>query len=110
LSLPGRAPMRIDADSGVAFSAKGVRQLSQPFELVSAWTKGLYVADNVALPELFDVFNRYHSGIVRATGAATQQRVSGVFALNQIDRALSQVADTLPVDVTRVGSYLTVFS
>jgi transmembrane sensor len=110
LSLAGRAPVHIDADSSVAFSAQGVRRLSQPFELMSAWTRGLYVADNAALPELFDVFNRYRGGIIRATGAAAQLRVSGVFALNQIDRALTQVADTLPVDVTRVGSYLTVFS
>ncbi|TDV19634.1 FecR family protein [Paraburkholderia caballeronis] len=102
--------MRVRAGESVAFTRDGARRLAQPFELVSAWTRGLFVADNVTVAEVADVFNRYRVGLIRATGAAATQRISGVFVLNDIDRAVQQVADSAPVELTQIGSYLTVFS
>jgi transmembrane sensor len=77
---------------------------------VSAWTRGIFVADNLPLPALVDVFNRYDSGVIRVTGGANQLRVSGVFLLGDIPRALTQVADSAPVELTRIGDYVSVFS
>ena len=102
--------MRVRAGESVAFTRDGARRLAQPFELVSAWTRGLFVADNVTVAEVADVFNRYRVGLIRATGAAATQRISGVFVLNDIDRAVQQVADSAPVELTQIGSYLPGFS
>lgn len=110
LSVPRHKPVRLVSGDCVAFSSAGPRRLAQPFELVSAWTRGLFVADNISLAELVDVFNRYSIGLLRATGGAADRKVSGVFILGDIERAVQQIADSLPVQLTRVGPYLTVFS
>lgn len=110
LLLPQRRVLRLRAGDSVAFTRDGARRLAQPFELVSAWTRGLFVADNVTLAEVVDVFNRYQVGLIRATGAAAGKRISGVFVLNDIRRAVQQVADNAPVELTRIGPYLTVFT
>ncbi|WP_321817203.1 MULTISPECIES: FecR family protein [unclassified Paraburkholderia] len=110
LSQQGRAPLRVPAGESIAFSAAGPRPLAQSFELVSAWTRGIFVADNLPLDALVDVFNRYSTGVIRVTGAAADVRVSGVFLLDDVPRALTQVADSAPVELTRIGDYLSVFS
>lgn len=107
---PGRPALRVAAGESVAFSDQGARRLAQPFELVSAWTRGIFVADNLSLDALVDVFNRYESGVIRVAGGAREVRVSGVFLLGDIPRALTQVAESAPVELTRVGNYLSVFS
>jgi len=107
---PGRPALRVAAGESVAFSSDGARRLAQSFDLVSAWTRGIFVADNVSLDALVDVFNRYEPGVIRVTGEAGEARVSGVFLLGDIPRALTQVAESAPVQLTRVGPYLSVFS
>ncbi|CAG9226724.1 conserved hypothetical protein [Paraburkholderia tropica] len=107
---PGRAALRVAAGESFAFSADGARRLAQPFDLVSAWTRGIFVADNLSLDALVDVFNRYEPGVIRVTGGAREVRVSGVFLLDDIPRALTQVAESAPVELTRVGRYVSVFS
>jgi len=110
ISQPGRAPVYVAAGESVAFTEAGLTRFAQPFDLVSAWTRGIFVADNLPLPALVDVFNRYDSGVIRVTGGANQLRVSGVFLLGDIPRALTQVADSAPVELTRIGDYVSVFS
>ncbi|MEX4002191.1 FecR domain-containing protein [Paraburkholderia sp. EG285A] len=110
LSQPGREPLHVAAGASVTFSAAGTERLAQSFELVSAWTRGIFVADNLPLPALVDVFNRYDTGLIHVTGAAAEVRVSGVFLLGDIPRALIQVADSAPVELTRIGDYLSVLS
>jgi transmembrane sensor len=110
LSQPGREPLHVASGESVIFSAAGAHRFAQSFELVSAWTRGIFVADNLTLAALVDVFNRYDTGLIRVTGNATDVRVSGVFLLGDIPRALTQVADTAAVELTRVGDYLSVFS
>lgn len=50
LSLPGHKPIRVVADESVIFSATGAHRLVQSFDMVSAWTRGIFVADNLSLP------------------------------------------------------------
>ncbi|WP_186310898.1 FecR family protein [Paraburkholderia sp. BCC1886] len=106
----GARPLAVSAGESVAFAHEGARRLAQPFELVSAWTRGLFVADDISLEALVDVFNRYDDGLIRVVGPAAQARVSGVFLLRDIPGSLVQVAENTPVELTRVGDYLRVLS
>ncbi|WLE62880.1 DUF4880 domain-containing protein [Burkholderia plantarii] len=110
LRVARHAPVTLHAGDSVAFSATGVRRLGQPFELVTAWTRGMYVADDVPLSDLIDVFNRYHHGALRVVGRAAGVRLSGVFMLGDIDAALRQVAVSTRVTISRLGPYLTVLT
>jgi transmembrane sensor len=110
LRRPGRAAMPVAAGQTVYFNRDGVEPAELSFEAVSAWRRGVFVADRLPLADLLDVFGRYRSGLLRANGSAAAQQISGVFRLDDIERALLQVADTLPVRLTRYGRYLAVFS
>jgi transmembrane sensor len=110
LRLPGRTATSLEAGQTAYFSAQGVEVADLSFDAASAWTRGILVADRLPLADLLDVFGRYRGGLLRATGRAAAQQISGVFRLDDIDRALLQVSDTLPVRVTRYGRYLAILS
>lgn len=104
----GRAALRLQASQACYFNRDGARASDLSFAAVSGWTRGVHVADRAPLAELLDVFGRYRPGILRASDSAAARLVSGVFRLHDIDAALRQVAEALPVTVTRYGRYLTV--
>lgn len=104
----GHAALRLQAGQSCYFNRDGARASDLSFAAVSGWTRGVHVADRAPLAELLDVFGRYRPGMLRASGNAAARLVSGVFRLHDIDAALRQVAEALPVTVTRYGRYLTV--
>ena len=106
----GRTPVPIEAGQTFYFDRHGARASDLSFAAVSAWTRGVFVADRLPLAELLDVFGRYRAGLLRAGGEAATQEISGVFRLDDIDGALLQVAAALPVKLTRYGRYVAVFS
>jgi transmembrane sensor len=106
----GRAAMPIEAGQTFYFDRHGVRASELSFAAASAWTRGVFVADRLPLAELLEVFGRYRAGLLRASGKAATQQISGVFRLDDIDGALLQVAAALPVKLARYGRYVAVFS
>ena len=106
----GQTAVRIEAGQTFYFDYNGARASDLPFAAVSAWTRGVFVADRLPLVELLEVFGRYRAGVLRASGKAATQQISGVFRLDDIESALLQVAAALPVRLTRYGRYLAVFS
>jgi transmembrane sensor len=103
-------PVFVGTGETYYFDRKGAQQAELPFGAVSAWTRGVCVADRMPLAELLDIFGRYRKGLLRVSGRAATLQISGVFRLEDIERALLQVVDILPVRMQRYGSYLTVFS
>ncbi|SDF76766.1 MULTISPECIES: FecR domain-containing protein [unclassified Duganella] len=103
-------PVLVSEGETFYFNGKGAQQTEMPFGVVSAWTRGVCVADRMPLAELLDIFGRYRKGLLRVSGRAAALQISGVFRLEDIERALLQVVDILPVRMQRYGSYLTVFS
>ena len=74
---------------------------------VTAWLRGQMVFYDSPLAEVVAELNRYRTGrIVVADSDLEQLRVSGVFRVDDTDAALSVIADTLPVEVTRLTGYL----
>jgi transmembrane sensor len=110
LHQPGRAALPIAAGQTFYFNHDGAQLAGLSFEAASAWRRGVFVADRLPLADLLDVFGRYRAGLLRATGGAAAFQISGVFRLDDIERALLQIADTLPVTLTHYGRYLSVFS
>lgn len=86
----------------------GVQASGLSFNAVSAWTRGVCVADRMPLAELLEIFGRYRKGVLRASERVAALEISGVFRLEDIERSLLQVADILPVRIQRYGSFLTV--
>nr|WP_315249133.1 FecR domain-containing protein [uncultured Duganella sp.] len=106
----GGRPVLVFAGDTFYFDHQGARQTEMPFGAASAWVRGVCVADRMPLAELLDIFGRYRKGLLRVSGSAAALQISGVFRLEDIERALWQVVDILPVRMQRYGAYLTVFS
>lgn len=104
----GGPPVLVSAGETFYFDHKGVQQVEMSFAAASAWTRGVCVADRMPLAELLEIFGRYRKGLLRVSGRAAAMQISGVFRLEDVERALMQVVDILPVRVKRYGSYLTV--
>jgi transmembrane sensor len=110
LHRPGQSPLALAGGDTFYLDGHRLTRSGQSFAAVTAWQRGLFVADRLPLAQLASVFNRYHRGVIRIIGPAGALQISGVFKLDDVDQALAQVADTLPVEVRRYGAWLTVLS
>jgi transmembrane sensor len=107
LRLPGSEPMALASGETVTFDGAGAATSPLSFNAASGWTRGIFVADRLPLPDFVDALGRYHRGILRTAGAAAGHVISGVFRLDDQEGALRQVAGALPVKVARYG-FLTI--
>lgn len=106
----GGAAVLVSAGETFYFDQHGAQAAELPFAAVSAWTRGVCVADRMPLAELLEILGRYRKGLLRAGERAASLEISGVFRLEDIERALLQVVDILPVRIQRYGPYLTVLN
>jgi transmembrane sensor len=106
----GGPPVLVSPGETFYFNHHGAQQSEMAFAAASAWLRGVCVADRMPLAELAEIFGRYRKGLLRVSGRAASMEISGVFRLEDVERALLQVADILPVRVRHYGSYLTVLS
>jgi transmembrane sensor len=75
-----------------------------------AWRRGQLVVSRRPLSEVVGELQRYRRGILRVAPEVAGLPVQGVFPLDDVDRALVALADTLPVRVSRFGPWLTTVS
>lgn len=74
---------------------------------VTGWLRGQFVFFNTPLPDVVAELNRYRTGhIVVANDELDDLRINGVFKTDDPDAALTLIADTLPVRVTRLTNLL----
>jgi ferric-dicitrate binding protein FerR (iron transport regulator) len=71
----------------------------------TAWTDGALVAKQMRLQDLLGELSRYRHGWLRCDPAIADLKVSGVFQLDDTDRALEALARSLPVRVERRTRY-----
>jgi transmembrane sensor len=93
----------------VRFTRDAIAEPVTTDESVAAWTDGVIVADKMRLDEFIAELGRYRSGRLACDPAVADMRVSGVFPLNDTDRALAALTDSLPVRIeTRTRYWVTV--
>lgn len=94
----------------VEFGRHYITRLATALSASPSWIKGLYVASDVPLAAVIDALRPYYRGFIRITPEAAQRRVSGVFPLDDAQRALEQIAQTLSVDVTTYANCVVIIS
>lgn len=70
-----------------------------------AWVDGLVVAKEWRLDDFAEYLARQRVGVIRVDPAVAQLRLSGVFPLDDAERALNALEHTLPIQVTRHTRY-----
>ena len=94
-------PILIAAGEEYLINLDGSQRVEASPLNASAWTRGQLVAKRMRLGDLTAELARYRHGWLRCDPAIAQLEVSGVFQLDDIDRALSALSDSLPVRVER---------
>ncbi len=79
------------------------RQAADPDRL--AWVDGLVVAKDWRLDHFADYLARQRVGVIRVDPAVAGLRLSGVFPLDDAERALRALVPALPIVVTRHTQY-----
>lgn len=71
------------------------------------WLSGRLNVLNEPLEQVIEALRPYHRGFVRVAPDVRNLRVQGVFPLNDPDRVLTALAETLPIRVDRYSPWLT---
>ncbi|NMY02027.1 FecR family protein [Pseudomonas sp. WS 5059] len=94
-------PIQVAAGEQYLIDASGSHRVEASPLNASAWTRGQLVAKRMRLHDLTAELARYRHGWLHCDPAVAQLEVSGVFQLDDIDRALSALGDSLPVRIER---------
>lgn len=70
-----------------------------------AWADGLLVANGDRLDTVLEQLSRYRHGSLSASPAVAGLSVSGVFPLDDTDRALAMLQQSLPITLSRWGPW-----
>ncbi len=108
VAIHGKAePVLVAAGEEYLIDAQGSSRIEVSTLNASAWTRGQLVAKRMRLHELTGELARYRHGWLHCDPAVAQLEVSGVFQLDDIDRALSALSDSLPVRIERFTPFWT---
>ena len=94
----------LDEGDSAIMTDQGVQRLSIPAQTAAAWEQGQIQLHDQPLGDLILALRPYRRGYVRISPAAARQRVYGAYSLDDTDRTLAILAETLPVRVRRYGA------
>jgi len=95
----------ISAGEHARFDAEHIVDVQALTGAESAWTQGQLEVHDQALGTVIDALRDYRPGIIRLSPEVKDLRLSGIFPLDDSDRALQLLARSLPVSVRRRGPY-----
>lgn len=89
----------------VLFNRSGIRSAVANGLDPWAWSDGVISAHAMRLDDFLAELGRYRNGLVRCSEAVAGLRVSGTYQLDDTDRVLALVAQSLKLDVTYRSRY-----
>ena len=101
MHLPGNGQVQW-AVSGQDYrlDAHGARLVEHPDMDANAWVDGLIVTRDMRLADFLSEVGRYRQGVMSCAGDIAGLRLSGVFRLEDTDKLLELLPQTLPVRVS----------
>ncbi|KAF1072014.1 MAG: Protein FecR [Pseudomonas citronellolis] len=101
-TLTGRSGERLTLSpgQGARLSASGL-QPSTPEGDPQAWTQGLLEVHHQTLAQVVAALRPYHRGPLRVAPAVANLRISGLFYLDDSERALAALSEVLPIRIER---------
>lgn len=99
----------LKANERISVTAAHIGEVEPVAGNAAAWVKGKLLFDNAPLEEVLAEIGRYRRGAVVIRNERLKGlRVSGRFDLNDTDRALQSLAETLPIRLYRLTPWLVV--
>ncbi len=91
--------MELAEGRSARFGPSGITAVPDTPDTASAWQHGMLEAHDQPLGEVVQAMRAYRPGFLRVSPEASALRVYGSYALDDTDRALAALAETLPVHV-----------
>lgn len=103
--LQGNAGSHLHLQAGQQAHARadGLQPPAPASAALTDWVRGQVSLDNAPLTLLAAHLQPYRRGFLRVSEAAAPLRVQGVFGLDDSDRTLTALAETLPVTIRHYG-------
>ncbi len=98
----GAEALRINAGQALRFTSSGAAAL-QPIGTETAWVDGVLVTTDTRLQDVIAELARYHPMRLSCAPEVAELRVSGVFPLDDPERALQALTDVLPIRQRRLA-------
>ncbi|WP_415755576.1 FecR domain-containing protein [Pseudomonas leptonychotis] len=96
----GATQLDVNAGQSTDFTSQTFGHLNPADDSVSAWSRGMLLADNLRLADLAVELTRYRKGFVRCDPAIADLRISGAFPISNTQRTLNMLIQTYPVTAT----------
>ncbi|MBI0330427.1 FecR family protein [Burkholderia plantarii] len=108
LATPHGGSLRVGDGSAWSISPQRIARMPETAEDIFAWKRGMLVVLDRPVPDILETLGRYYGGYIRFPQEALSRRVSGVFALNDAEAALRQLASGLGLSFVTYGKVLAV--
>lgn len=95
----------INAGNQVNFDQQQTDTPDANTESAPAWSRGQIISNNQRLGDFIKELGRYRTGILRCDPEVANLRISGVFQVQDTDKTLQVLANTLPVRINRATDY-----
>lgn len=93
----GAAPVIAEAGQTARLDRLGARLTSKPAMAADAWLEGAIEGKDMRLADLLAELSRYRPGRISCAPDVADLRVSGTYHVNDTDRTLAFLAQTLPI-------------
>ena len=97
--------MRLEAGHSADFDRRRIRDTAMVDENHIAWTHRMLVVNDWTLDDFITELSRYRPGRLACRPSVAQLRISGSFPLDNTDRILASLPNTLPVRVHQMSRY-----
>ncbi|WP_330110563.1 FecR domain-containing protein [Methylophaga thalassica] len=91
--------LTLNAGERIRFNEHQLTETVTADPTITSWRQHKLVAEQMPVSQFINELSRYRSGILRCDDAVADLKVSGVFPLNDTDKALQQMAQALPVSI-----------
>lgn len=105
LAANAQPPRVVSQGQSLRFSRDGFSPLQPLSPNDNGWTRGLLSVSNRPLSEVITEVARYRHGVLLCDDSAADLRVSGTFPLQDTDRLLDVLAQTLPIKIHTISRY-----
>jgi transmembrane sensor len=104
----GGRQMPLHEGEGAWFDQERIGPVRTGLVNKAAWLNGMLSVRDESLGEVIAAVRPYRAGFIRLAPAAAQLRVLGAFSLDDTDRLLESLAQTLPIRITTYSRWLVV--
>lgn len=101
------SPQRVEEGQAFAFDGQRSIAVAPSLRTRASWTDGRVDVRDEPLGDLIDALRPYRAGLLRISPQAARIRVYGSFPLDDSDRTLVSLSETLPIRVDSFGGWLT---